>query len=296
MDYETALALLLGRRSGGTSVQADLSVNDPTDPAYVKNRTHWAEVSVEEILPLYEIENTGAEKYSIPYISSDYYDGGILTVAYNGVEYKLYANYSYGVECYAMMSSDAPFEIHSYDDGTSALVPYVQPTEDVITVAVYKKTETVHPLSPSLGGMPTLAEDGSDADKTVKVTKNGTGYELVDVYDVIVKETRASFSVSSGGTDCPQLIKAADFETVLAKLDSGILPVALYGRDYYKQDDTGEYTYDVTYKLVQKSQGAYYDAANDYIVFDFPNMSSSSGLSLPSNRLILRPDGTVDYS
>ena len=41
-----------------------------------------------------------------------------------------------------------------------------------------------HPLSPELGGMPTLAEDGSDAGKFVMVNSSGTGYVLVSMTNV----------------------------------------------------------------------------------------------------------------
>lgn len=297
LDYKTALALLTHRSgsSSGSSIQSDWSVNDETDPAYVKGRTHYIEVGVEEILPLQEIENTGAEKYSIPYISEDVHDRTLVTVLYNGVEYDMYAGYSQGLEMYLITGLDVPCEINTYD-GASYLVPFVQPTVDTITISVYRKNETVHPLDPKFGGMPTLAEDGSDGGKFVKANAAGDGYELTDGYDVIVYENRPSFSASSGGTDCPPLIKAADFDTVKAKLLAGDLPVALYRRDYYKQDDTGEYLSTASYNVIQNSQAAYYDVEEDYIVFDFPSPESISYIATPSGRLILRPNGTVDYS
>lgn len=43
---------------------------------------------------------------------------------------------------------------------------------------------TIKTLDPKLGGMPTLASDGSDAGKFVKANAAGDGYELVAITNV----------------------------------------------------------------------------------------------------------------
>ena len=55
---------------------------------------------------------------------------------------------------------------------------------DIHTVSVSIYSETVKTLDPKLGGMPTLASDGSDAGKFVKVNAAGDGYELVAMTNV----------------------------------------------------------------------------------------------------------------
>ena len=43
-DNMAATARTISSGSGGTTVQADWSVNDPSNPRHVKERTHWKEV------------------------------------------------------------------------------------------------------------------------------------------------------------------------------------------------------------------------------------------------------------
>ena len=49
--FELAMLKKLGGGNGGSSVQSDLSQNDPNAADYVKNRTHWEEGYLEELLP-----------------------------------------------------------------------------------------------------------------------------------------------------------------------------------------------------------------------------------------------------
>ena len=69
---------------------------------------------------------------------------------------------------------------------TMGLAPgvYFSHSNGFYSVTVALDVETIHPIDPKLGGMPTLASDGSDAGKFVKVNAAGDGYELVAMTNV----------------------------------------------------------------------------------------------------------------
>lgn len=89
---EKLLHRLVEEVSSG-EIQSDLNVNDETNPAYVKNRTHWAEESMIDIFPeqtLEFINNNDVYGVEIPIdlFSFGITEGDQLTVILDGVEYE----------------------------------------------------------------------------------------------------------------------------------------------------------------------------------------------------------------
>lgn len=72
---------------GSASVQADLAENDPEAPGYVKNRTHWVEGGVVELLPetTVEFDPDSGEGALLDTVSVEV--GNEYIVTWNGVEY-----------------------------------------------------------------------------------------------------------------------------------------------------------------------------------------------------------------
>lgn len=71
---------------GGKSVQPDWNQNDPTQPDYVKNRTHWSKtefVTIFEGTILFDEMNEFVDLEQIPYIR----DGQVCDVTFNGTKY-----------------------------------------------------------------------------------------------------------------------------------------------------------------------------------------------------------------
>lgn len=182
------------------NTQPDWSVNDETAPAYVKNRTHWVGDPVET---LYMEEQTlttvdgGAMQYAPLPDGIVIEDGVSYRVVVNGDSYTCVGYLRGGVVPtignYAEYASGAPSSGNGepfiiFDDGYFGMAFYSRATlqlkaGDTITLALYKIEAEVHPLPPELGGMPTLAEDGSDAGKFVKANAAGDGYELAEQED-----------------------------------------------------------------------------------------------------------------
>lgn len=84
---------LLHRLVEEVKIQSDLNVNDETNPAYVKNRTHWAEESTIDIFPeqtLEFINHEGTYGVEIPIdlFSFGITEGDQLIVILDGVEYE----------------------------------------------------------------------------------------------------------------------------------------------------------------------------------------------------------------
>lgn len=174
------------------------------EPGHVLNRTHWVE---ETRVVIQENERQGAgpvygakEGYGNPtlddgdgaigLLSSAIVPGDTYIVTLNGVEYTgvayeggadidgpgvhLFHSPEYGE---SWDTVEVPFSLNSYNgcmylDGTGGFVK------------IEHVAKTTHPLPPALGGMPTLAADGSDAGKIVRVNARGDGYELVNLADI----------------------------------------------------------------------------------------------------------------
>lgn len=79
---------------GGSSekVQTDLSQNDPTAPDYAKNRTHWAESGLVEILPEQTYETSLEMDYSVDLNGLPPLEiGKEYIVTWDGIEYPIIA-------------------------------------------------------------------------------------------------------------------------------------------------------------------------------------------------------------
>ena len=76
---------------GGTTVQADLAVNDPSNARYVKNRTHWKEVydgPEGEVIPETSVAFTTNIKIVTGAMSDAIKVGGKYIVTWNGTDYE----------------------------------------------------------------------------------------------------------------------------------------------------------------------------------------------------------------
>ena len=317
LDYKTALALLTHRSgsSSGSSIQSDWSVNDETDPAYVKNRTHWVENGETTITwdgetdgrTIVDPSGAGSNLWckvadDTPVIGS-FSTGTMEMASGSATEYSEEA-VSANDNLYALCGGAI---IVAYADGVSFSgltlpqkgVYFTKNSGDYVSGWMFGET-IYHPLPPELGGMPTLAEDGSDGGKFVKANAAGDGYELTDGYDVVAYENRVDIVVSGAPLDTPTLLKATSYADVKKKILAGDLPVALYRRDYPARDEsTGEYLEDeFSENIIQKSNSAVYDKNENVIRFVFQSLSyfGGSAKDLPDHVLVYRPDGTVKYS
>lgn len=74
---------------GSASVQADLAENDPEAPGYVKNRTHWVEGGVVELLPETTVEfDPDSGLAPLPVDPPELTVGETYIVTWNGTEYE----------------------------------------------------------------------------------------------------------------------------------------------------------------------------------------------------------------
>ena len=162
-------------------------------PGHVLNRTHWVENTKEPDTLVYSNDalasgNTesgssvgGDSLFSLT-------DTNEYMAVVDGVEYRATVTEEIvggGMgTVYRVNFTEAGIEfIDATEDGymSTNFMSCIVNSGAVRSVALYIPGDvntTYQPLSPSLGGMPTLASDGSDAGKTVKVNENGTGYEL----------------------------------------------------------------------------------------------------------------------
>ena len=86
----TARTIPTGSR-GGTTVQADWAVNNPTKAAYVKNRTHWKEDfdgPEGEVISETEVSFTSNIKTVTGAMSDGIQVGGLYVVSWNGTDYE----------------------------------------------------------------------------------------------------------------------------------------------------------------------------------------------------------------
>lgn len=142
-----------GSGGGGTTVQADLSVNDPNDPSYVKERTHWKEVfdgPEGEIVPETSVSFLSSIA-SVTGTANGVQIGGKYIVTYNGADYECIGRDS-GDGAYIgngsllnygnLADTGEPFCILAF---TSTMYQIWKPdsTKETITVKVVGKKETV---------------------------------------------------------------------------------------------------------------------------------------------------------
>lgn len=146
---------------GGTSVQADLAQNDPTQADYVKNRTHWVEREKVEVMA--ETTFTSQEQFNevIPTIPQlGLVVGDTYTVKFNGAEYPCVAEVydMQGVPLVRLVNdylpltllADIPPEIAAiYGVNVYIQFGFVQYGYDYpVTMSISQNKEIVHKLDP----------------------------------------------------------------------------------------------------------------------------------------------------
>lgn len=158
---------LLGKTESGTAwidppqsgVQPDWSQNDETQPDYVRNRTHYTETAIVEVL--LEISFTSQlldDRYgwtaNEPTITELPEAGEVATVSFDGKEYECAAVVMRGTVVYgnaAIMGGDdtgEPFVLISVPTSQSSVMCLTDTEPTVHSISVYRKEETVHTLDP----------------------------------------------------------------------------------------------------------------------------------------------------
>ena len=131
--------------------QADLSVNDPADPAYVKGRTHYVESTLTELLP--EIETTGGYEpwvddfgMALPYVN--FYSSVDYVIKYDGVEYDAIYSNNFDtinpIDTISISTPDGAVHVSYIQESACNQVQF--PDSNSHTIGVYKKTETITQL------------------------------------------------------------------------------------------------------------------------------------------------------
>lgn len=150
----TARTIPTGSGGGGTTVQADLSVNNPNDPSYVKERTHWKEeVGVDgKIIPKTTLRFGGSFRLlELSGVSGGVQNGGKYIVTHNDTDYecvgKAYENGVYIGNGSFLGSSNLentgePFCITG-SGGPYYYLYKADKTAETVTVMVVGKKETV---------------------------------------------------------------------------------------------------------------------------------------------------------
>lgn len=149
---------LLGKTESGTAwvdppqsgVQADWSVNDPSDPAYVKNRTHWSKL---EYSTLFDGEVTieGGLNYGSIFI--ELITGNTYEVTIDGTQYTCVAEYdengfyyigSRGLLMATGLGDGEPPFAYGYDPNDGGLFAMVE--DGTYTVSIAGFVDNVHKL------------------------------------------------------------------------------------------------------------------------------------------------------
>lgn len=151
-----ATARTVSAGSGGTTVQADLAVNDPSNPRYVKNRTHWKEVfdgPEGEVISETAVSFTSNIKTITGAMSDAIKVGGKYIVTWNGTDYECIGKASddgnyigngsfMNVGSMTLEDTGEPFCVLLFG-GTYYMVYKADKTAETITVKVVGVKETI---------------------------------------------------------------------------------------------------------------------------------------------------------
>lgn len=177
-------------------VQPDWSQNDPDAADYVKNRTHWVEQGLVEIVPETSFETADmdglfvAELPIMPVteeemLTDSIAPGDVRTVVFDGVEYETALSFDngphFGNLCVIPENdkfaddTGEPFLWMIDADSMTSLVTTRDTDPTTHTIACYKKEETVHTIDPKF--LPDSKADWNQNDPTaVDYVKNRTHY------------------------------------------------------------------------------------------------------------------------
>ena len=178
-----------GSGSGsGASVQADMAQNDPAQPDYVKNRTHWVEGSFEEILAETTLTMSVVSGYGMGQTTVDH------TKITSGKNYK-------------MVWDGVAYEAPAFEAGGQ-----VEEGGEVITVVAI--------------GNPALANLGEDNGIPFYGANVNSGGVLTDDFAVLTTDTAAThtLSISAGSTTYHPLDEAFIPDSVARKADALPMP------------------------------------------------------------------------
>ena len=158
---------LLGKTESGTAwidppqsgVQPDWSQNDETQPDYVRNRTHYTETAIVEVLLKISftsqlLDGSYGWMANEPTITELPEAGEVATVSFDGKEYECAAVVMQGTAVYGnatIMGGDdtgEPFVLMSAPTSRSSVICLTDTEPTVHSISVYRKEETVHTLDP----------------------------------------------------------------------------------------------------------------------------------------------------
>ncbi len=224
------------------ATQSDWSVNDETNPAYVKNRTHWKNDPIETVF----LEETTVEVHGYAQVSTSLHFklGETYTVMFNGEKYECVAWDGEGEAVYIGNGSiyggeglggDEPFSCDSYNhDGC-----YLNVAEDgVYTISISKIVTEIHKLPIEFLPDEVLAKPDWNADEGEHgYVLNRTHY-IEEVLEEVIPETTVTFGDATiPGYDTGT---ATGGSTQIRPEYGEMLTVEWNGQKYYSE--VGEYT------------------------------------------------------
>lgn len=310
---------------GGTTVQADWSVNDPSNARYVKNRTHWKEVfdgPEGEVISETEVSFTSNIKTVTGAMSDGIQVGGLYVVSWNGTDY----------ECVGKSGSDGNYigngsfmnagSITFEDTGEPFCVllfggTYYQlwkgsTTAETVTVKVVGKKETVwHKLDSRF--LNEALQFGSETKVILPETTSEVVAEMegAPIFDVLSVEVGKTYTVMWNGTEyvcTAQATPPADISGALLGnagaitggelteepfiimcLDAGSAAALGFGGLASPLDGSETVTLSITYNGIKKINGKYLPDGLPYVEIAATDV-------LPETVYEVNPDsGSADF-
>lgn len=193
-------------------LQSDWSVNDETDPAYIKNRTHWSRISQYEILPECQLEITENGYFTIEN-EIEAVVGRTYIVNWNGTSYTCVACIFNGMICIGNgkqvgeADTGEPFLIGFYpisialQAGFYAIILSLDGST-TCTISIIEQIEDVHKIDNKYLSDEVLATpDWNAAEGELGHILNRTHY-TEEALEEIIPETTVTFGdATSSGRD-----------------------------------------------------------------------------------------------
>lgn len=215
-DNGSAKQIAASAVGGAQGVQADWSIEDESNPAFIKNRTHWAKVVFEEVLPLTTFQAEDYDEYWYGFVVNDIelISGCEYVISWNGKEYTCISStvLKYGIERIVLGNID--WFLGSGDNGLPFILTSAQGTsgdcvvikaldESVPTITISGTFEKIHKLDNKyLNIINSNIENGSvtGSIRTIYSTKEDENYKIGDFAFAEGHNTKASgqFSHAEG--------------------------------------------------------------------------------------------------